>query len=149
MRQSYLVIILGLVMSMSLSGCILVPFIDSARQSGFRESDRQRLLQEQVVKFNRARMWGKPTQTLAFAEPESQATLRAFLNKHGRDERVVESEVESIEFSADAYAAVVNSRVRYYRVPYYVVEERHENQEWSFSLSDGWKIKDVAVETLG
>jgi len=94
-------------------------------------------------------MWGKQLQALSFAEPDSQATIRQFLVQHGKDERVVESEIESIEFSPDAYAAIVNSRVRYYRVPYYVVEERQENQEWSFSLSGGWKIKDVEVETRG
>ncbi|NBW39918.1 hypothetical protein EBR25_02835 [bacterium] len=149
MQRRTLFLILGLILSVSLTGCIFVPFIDSARQSGLLQSDRQRLLQEEVVRFNRVRMWGKQLQALSFAEPDSQATIRQFLVQHGKDERVVESEIESIEFSPDAYAAIVNSRVRYYRVPYYVVEERQENQEWSFSLSGGWKIKDVEVETRG
>ncbi|MCI5064746.1 hypothetical protein MRY87_03360, partial [bacterium] len=117
----------------SLPGCILVPFINSAKQSGLMREDRERLLQEEVTKFHRVRFWGKPMQALAFASREGRGEVEDFLRAHSKNEKVVESEVELIDYAEDAYEAIVSARVKYYRIPYYIVEERIEKQDWTFS----------------
>ncbi len=128
------------------SGCILVPFIDSYKSIGVQRGDRERLLQEELVQFNRARFWGEKSQALQFTKPESRKEIQKLLRSQ-KDERIVESEVEFIDFIDEGYEANVSTMVKYYRVPYYVVEDRIENQGWAFTHASGWKLQSIEVES--
>ncbi|MCB0328153.1 MAG: hypothetical protein KDD70_00780 [Bdellovibrionales bacterium] len=145
-KPPIVLVALLLLFLLTCNGCILVPFINSAKQSGLLRSDRERLLQEEVTKFHRVRFWGKSMQALGFASDEGRESVGDFLRAHSEGEKVVESAIDFVDFQEDAYRAEVAARIKYYRVPYYVVEERIENQNWAFSVASGWKITDVRVD---
>jgi hypothetical protein len=129
-----------------LQGCILVPFINSAKQSGLLQSDREGLLEKDVERFHRIRFWGKTMKALSYTNREHRDQVRDYLRAHSDDEKVVESEIEFIDFFEESYKAEVLVQVKYYRVPYYVVEERIEKQQWEFSVGSGWKVNDIEIE---
>lgn len=131
--------------SLSQSGCILVPFIDSFKESGVTRADRERLLQQTVSDFQRERFWGNGGGALSFAEGTSREELREIIRDSRRSEKIVESEIEFIDFDKDAYKAQVDVIVKYYVVPQYVVQERIENQQWRFSFTDGWRFHALEV----
>ena len=103
------------------------------------------LLSEEVKKFNAAVVWGNRTEAMTFVAGESQLKLSSQFKDHSDDERIVETKVDSVEWGEAARSATVLVKVRYFRVPVYVVNVRKEEQQWQFTMSDGWKIKDRVV----
>jgi hypothetical protein len=122
------------------NGCVLVPVIESVSQIGVTKSDREALLSRDMKKLNDAIYWGKPEEAAQLFSDETRATLIEGLRKKNKEERVVESKVDSVEFNEDSYAATVAVSIRYYTAPYYVVTERIEEQQWQFKLPSGWRI---------
>ena len=129
------------------TGCILVPFIESFKSAGVLESDRKQLLEEQIEYFNRARSWGKPTQTLAFVTKESRPQMRTLLSDKKNKERIVETTIDDLLFQDEARNAEVFARIKYFAIPYYVVEERVEKQQWIFSTVAGWKLAKLETDS--
>lgn len=143
-RRLFWVVCLALVCAVSFSGCVLAPAIDSFRRAGVMEDDRRALLPKRVQRFYEALYWGKPTEALSFVTDEGREQVRRAL-KQRKEERVVESELADVRFQNEAYEAHVEVVIRYYKVPYYVVEERREKQLWKFGLADGWKLATSAL----
>lgn len=137
------------VLFLVLQGCIFVPAIDSVSRLGVTRSDRERLLAEQIKKFQEVLFWGNPNEALRFARDDARDDVRRYLKQISQEERVVESKVKSIDFSGNSYAAEVEVGVKYYRVPYYLVNERFENQKWEFSTVGGWKIVAIGGSPQG
>jgi len=135
-------------LSLFLSGCVLVPWIDSYKKIGVSEGDRQRLLQERVLEFQRAVYWGRPEAALAFVDPEVRDDLWRVIRARGDREKIVDSKVEFVKFEENSYSAEVDVAVKYYRVPYYVVQERVERQQWNFTISDGWRYSAMELVEL-
>lgn len=143
-RHSLLLIFVPL---LSLSGCLLVPFIDAFKQTGATEGDRMALLAPQVKNFTDAVGWGNRTKAANMALEETRRDVMKQLKSVGEDEHIVESKVEDIEWQESATKATVSVRVKYYMAPYYVVKNRLEEQRWEFALGSGWKLRDrTAVE---
>lgn len=111
---------------------------------GVSESDRHRLLNEKVNDFNRVRTWGESLQIVAFATNDLRPKLERSLPVKGK-EKIVETEVITTDYEQESKKASVQARIKYFRVPYYVVEERIEKQSWEFNLSEGWKLSDLEV----
>jgi hypothetical protein len=130
----------------SLSGCILVPFIDAFKKTGATEGDRMALLAPEVQRFTEAIGWGKKTEALGFVLDESRKEISTQLKKIGSEERIVDSKVDEVEWANDAFDAHVAVKVQYFMVPYYVVKTRTEQQHWVFSLTSGWKLKERVIE---
>jgi hypothetical protein len=138
--------ILAMMAACSLSGCILVPFIDAFKKTGATEGDRMALLAPEVQRFTEAIGWGKKTEALGFVLDESRKEISTQLKKIGAEERVVDSKVDEVEWANDAFDAHVAVKVQYFMVPYYVVKTRTEQQHWVFSLTSGWKLKERIIE---
>lgn len=128
------------------AGCVLVPFVDSYQKSGMSRSSRQQLLARDVKQFHEALYWGKANLVLAFIDEEVRSDLGDELFKNSRKERIVSSEVDSYGLSPEGFDANVRIRVKYFRVPFYIVQERLEEQRWEFELGSGWQIHDREVK---
>lgn len=126
--------------ALALNGCFLAPAIDSFNKLGVTESDRQALLAERLKNFSDALYWGQPGEALAFVAAQSRAELEPELRRIQKQEKIVESKIEGVGFSESGYKAKVDVVVRYFRVPFYVVNERAETQNWEFGLSGGWQL---------
>ena len=133
-------LISALLLVLSLGGCFLAPAINSMREAGLTEADRRMKLAKDVREFSEALYWGDAGAALIYVVPEAQQTFREQIRKSKKAERIVESKVENVVFLDGSYEADVDLSVRYFEVPFYVVNERVERQAWKFSLSDGWKI---------
>ncbi|MBX7143721.1 MAG: hypothetical protein K1X79_04660 [Oligoflexia bacterium] len=121
-----------------LTGCFLAPAIDSFNKLGVTAGDREKLLAERIRVFNDAVSFGQPGDAEAFFVPEQRAGLEKEFRKQRKQEKVVDSRIESVGFSNESRTALVEVTVRYYKVPYYVVNERLEIQEWKFIGTSGW-----------
>ncbi|MBN8549079.1 MAG: hypothetical protein J0M12_07185 [Deltaproteobacteria bacterium] len=124
----------------SLSGCFLAPAIDSFNKLGVTESDRQALLEDRFRKFSDALYWGAPGEAITFVTPESRGDLEPEFRRIRKQEKIVDSRIESVGFSDNSFTATIEVLQKYYRVPYYVVNERTESQEWKFHINGGWLL---------
>ena len=133
--------------AIALQGCVLVPFVQAFKESGLTESDRMSLLPGQVKKFSGARIFGNNAQALALVLPESRTQVAEQFREErtglGRDEeRIVRSKIDDIEWLDEARVAKVVVAIDSYKMSYLVVNTSHEEQQWEFSGSDGWLLKE-------
>lgn len=138
-----LVVAALLAVCVSLSGCILVPFIDSFKESGVAESDRVRLFDKQIRQYNYALADGRSGRLLAFVEPESKESLRPQFRNLFKDQKIVDTRVDMVDFEEESYVANVDLEIRYFKVPQYVVQSRIEQQQWKFTLGSGWQLVSI------
>jgi hypothetical protein len=131
--------LIGLLLSSS--GCILAPAIDSISKVGIRAADRENLFQKEFQKFHEARYWSDPLTATAFCVEAERVNCGNNFRKSAKNERVIESNIDSVEFVDESYTAIVEVRVKAYEIPYYVVKERIEKQRWTFTLTNGWKLE--------
>lgn len=145
MRSLFVVRLIAALVSVgvasSLSGCILVPFIQAFKEVGATEGDRMTLLNQEVKKFNAAVVWGNQTEAVSFIAPESQLKLASQFKDSTEEERIVDSKVNNVVWSDSARGAVVEVKTKFYRVPVYVVNTRVEQQRWAWT-EGSWKLVD-------
>jgi hypothetical protein len=134
----FLLVCFGVVFSSS--GCLLAPAIESFNKLGVTEADRQALLAERFKKFSDALYWGEPGEAIAFVAPKSREALEPDFRSIRKSEKIVDSHVESVGFSDNAYKAKVDVMVKSYKIPFYVVNERNETQDWEFTIKSGWLL---------
>ena len=148
-RCRFLAIAVCLVLlAAGLQGCILAHIGDSVQRAGVTESGRRRLLQEAVKDFHNAIYWGKPNRAAAYVVPERRQEVARQLHTMRRKERIVETNVDFVSYGPDARSAEVDVMYKYYRVPMFVVNERLEREQWTFSMSTGWLLEERAVVDL-
>lgn len=135
----------SLTLMTSLSGCVLVPFIQAFKEVGATEGDRMALLNEEVKKFNAAVVWGNHTEAASYIAPESQLKLSAQFKDTTEEERIVDSKVTDVVWADSARDANVKVKTKFYRVPVYVVTTRIEEQHWVWS-GGAWKLVDRSVQ---
>jgi hypothetical protein len=135
---------LALGASTGLSGCVLVPFIQAFKEVGATEGDRMALLDKEIKGFNAAIVWGNHTEAAGYVAPESQLKLSSQFKDTSEEERIVDTKVTNVVWADGAREATVQVKIKFYRVPVYVVNTRTEEQRWAWSLGS-WKIVDRTV----
>jgi hypothetical protein len=119
--------------------------VNAFKQTGVAEGDRKALLAPEVKKFSDGISWGNKGVALDVVADESREAISKQLRGVGEEERVWECKVDDVIWTDDAYKAKVSVKVRYYKVPFYVVKTRIEEQRWEFSLAKGWKLVERSV----
>jgi len=132
-------------LSVAVSGCIVVPFIQAFRETGATPSDRRALLEPETKKFSDAMMLGKRMKALSVVLPESRDDIGRQIKELGEGERVVEAKIDDVQWDDESMKATVYMKIRYYKVPFYIVETRMDEQHWEFSMGDGWKLRNMSV----
>lgn len=130
----------SLLLLCTLSGCFLAPIIEGVSEMGATPSDREKLLAKDIKKFNEALYWGNPGRALAYTDDVARMTVSDQIKARRDTERIVESKVSNMEFEPSSYKANVEIQVKYYKIPYYLVTERTEVQDWEFFVGSGWKL---------
>lgn len=129
-----------LVLLCSLSACVaLAPVIETYRQLGVSSSDRAALLDQHVKTFHEAIYWGQAHTAMSFADESARVELREKIREAHRNVKLIDSKIDFVEFNDDINEAKVDIAIKYYKVPFYVVNERVEQQEWKFGAGSGWK----------
>ncbi len=128
----------------TLSGCVLVPFIQAFKEVGATEGDRMALLDNEIKGFNSAIVWGNHTEAASYVAPESQLTLSSQFKDTTEEERIVDTKVTNVVWGDGAREATVQVKTKFYRVPVYIVNTRIEEQKWTWSTGS-WKLVDRTV----
>jgi hypothetical protein len=131
--------------TVSFSGCVLVPFVQAFKEAGATEGDRMALLPDNVKKFNSAMVFGNRMEAMQYVASDSQTKIAAGIQSDPESERVVDSKVNNIIWADSAYEATVEIKVKYFKVPVYIVNTRVEEQRWVFNVGQGWKLADRTV----
>ncbi len=137
-------ICIALSVSTSLSGCVLVPFIQAFKEVGATEGDRMELLDKEIKGFNAAIVWGNSTEAASYVAPESQLKLSSQFKDTTEEERIVDTKVTNVVWGDGAREATVQVKTKFYRVPVYVVNTRTEEQRWIWNMGS-WKVVDRSV----
>lgn len=138
-------IIFVLLIAALLNGCILAPFIGAFKSAGATEGDRKELLPTEVQRFTESVSFGNRSTALSFVLPDNRKQISEQLKKMGEEEKIFESKVDDIEWSDGAWNATVVLKTKFFRVPFYIVKTRTEEQKWDFSFSGGWKLRERSV----
>ena len=139
-----------MVAALTLGGCVIIaPILDSFQKAGATESGRQGELQSSLKLFYQAQQWGRPEQTMLFVREDLRESMLEDFLRQNREERLVDTKIEYINWGSGSHDAKVDMLVKYYRAPYYIVTERRERQSWEFSFVDGWRLtaREVKSET--
>lgn len=137
--------IVSFALTLLLSGCIVIPFIQAFKETGATPADRMALLEPQAKKFSDAVVMGNKMSALKFVMPETRSEVAKQIKSKSDEERVVESKMDDVEWIDDATKATVTVKIKYYKIPYYIVESRIEQQHWEFSMSEGWQLRDMSI----
>lgn len=145
---------ISLLLALSLNGCI-VPIISGFRQMGLTANSREELLQNDLQVFHAGMQRNEMQTVLNYIGDDADAGLRDQvrdeLRSAKRKEKMVEAGIDFVDYSDESRRATVEMRIKYYKIPYYVIKERLETEEWAWHTSDGWKlasreVKDVAAD---
>lgn len=140
-------VLLALLLSLlSVNACVLLPVIEAVKKSGATESDRMALLSQDIKQFTDYLSWADKVGASQFVADEARAEIMKQYSDIGQSERIIESQLNDVRWEDSAHVAKVALRVKYFKVPFYVVNIRTENQEWVFAMSTGWKLKERKVE---
>lgn len=131
----------------TLSGCVLVPFIQAFKEVGATEGDRQALLIEELQKFTDGLQWGNKAQALSVVSDEAREEIASQLRAVGDSDKVVDTKVDEIQWGEESFSAKAFVKVRHYTIPFYVVKTRVEEQQWEFSTTAGWRLKSRVINS--
>lgn len=138
----YLIALFPLLCIPTLSGCLLVPFVEAASDAGVTASSRQAKLPEVVKKFEEAIYWGNSSDALAYIAPAKRQAMQRELTMAGRGSQIISSEIVSTSFDDAAKQATVVVATKRFTKEALVVTENFEEQLWVFGLNDGWRLHD-------
>jgi len=127
-----------------LQGCILSPSINSIQKAGLTESGRKDTLNDAVKEFQTALFWENFPKAQGYASELNGQDVMAQLKQKRNEGRLVDSKVENVTFTDDAYKAKVDVSVRVKDDATNIVNSKNEEQSWIFSVYDGWKIDSIA-----
>lgn len=133
----------GLALTLSTTGCIIAPMIQSWKEVGATKSHRMQLLSKTLDDFNKARYWESSSAAVRFAQEARVSDVQSSLGEAGKDQRLVDSKIRDINFSTDAFEADVEMERRVYRPSSLIVVTETEQQHWVFTLTEGWELFDL------
>jgi hypothetical protein len=104
-------------------------------------------LPEVIKLFNHNLYWGSLEQAAEYIVPENRSQFVRNAKSKRETEKLVDLEIGYIDFSDNNDSATVDIKVKYYRVPNYIIETRYDQQRWSFSrYSGGWLLENYQLD---
>lgn len=133
-----------------LSGCSVLTF-DGMERAMASSEKRVALLDKTVKYYHRSLYWGDARKASLFLIPDLRASFLQERAERSESEKFVDISVENVQYDEEKKKAVVQSRVKYFRIPSNIVQTRLEEEEWVFDRYDGgWRHNGVKeVEQFG
>lgn len=123
------------------SGCLFFPHLrEGIVDLGVTAEDRKRLLTPEITKFHQAVDANRLMMALSFVAEDHVDEIKQQLRRTGREERIMERNLEVIEFDDDAKVAEVEVLVRYYRLSQPIVKDRYEHERWEYDRFKNWRL---------
>ncbi|RMG41072.1 MAG: hypothetical protein D6719_09300 [Candidatus Dadabacteria bacterium] len=114
--------------------------VESISDIGATPASRKQKLTKDLKRFHNGLYWGQAGVVLGYVVDDKRDEFKRDMILSKKREKIVDHEIELVDFSDDARSAEVDVTVKYYEVPYYIVKSRLEREEWQFSMKEGWKI---------
>lgn len=128
----------GLFLLVFLTSCSSIVNVSSS------SSGRQENLNDIVQKFHKDLYWKAYNKLADNISANYREKYINMVSKSCKSERVIEIEVENIDFFEDSKKAHVLIKIKSFKEPRYMVEDRREKETWSFiSLDGGWLLESV------
>lgn len=140
MKLRQLVLLGALTLTMTASGCVFVPVIESVHQMGLTKGDRANLLTGEVKRFQDARYWGNFMNALSYVHDDAKEAVGRQLRRRPEGEKIVKSEIRSAELSPTGHDADVTVIIKRYDQSTLVVKDIEERQHWRFLTGKGWRL---------
>ncbi len=98
------------------------------------------MLPKTVSDFQDLLYWNKFQLASGMIKEDVRSKQIKELVKQYKGYRLVETKTDYLDFDEDGSRATVTITTKRFKVPFYVVEDYTEDQQWEFSISDGWKF---------
>lgn len=135
-----------ILLTISVTACQLaVPFIQGFKDVGLTEADRVQLFSKRITNFHHSLSDGNRTRLLAYAADDYKTGFRDVIRNMGRNEKVVNANVDLVDFKEASKVAEVDVLVKYFRQTDFIVKERLVRQSWSFETGADWYLTDYKV----
>jgi hypothetical protein len=128
------------IVSLCCQSCILIPVVDGVKKIGLTKNDREAMLPKTVSDFQDLLYWNKFQLASGMIKEDVRSKQIKELVKQYKGYRLVETKTDYLDFDEDGSRATVTITTKRFKVPFYVVEDYTEDQQWEFSISDGWKF---------
>ena len=131
------------------NGCAVVGVgIQTVKDGGFTEPDRQQLLAKSIKEFHEVLFFGRVDVAMKHVDENLAITLAPRLVKQFRKEKMVEHAVDDTQFSPSSFEAEVKLTVKVFRNTDFLVKEREITEKWKFTIGGQWTMFNY-VETEG
>ncbi len=125
------------------SGCSTLSSLDHITMG---KSSREAELQLAVDHFCKAYYWGSTGELAQYVEDGAWRDFATKFNQHRKGERLVDLQVENVDFDDNSRSAQVDIKVRYFKEPTYLVQQRVDKQTWNFHrLDGGWRFHKLDI----
>ena len=113
-------------------------------------TSRKGQLGQRLDVFSKAVYWGSAPEIAAMVTPETRQETMFEMKKKRRTQRLVDFDLQDVEYNDDATSATVEYAIRYYEQPTYYVRTRVERQQWVYHrLGGGWLYRDAEIISDG
>ena len=139
-------ILAGVILSFSFFGCagLGASSFDHVLASGQK---KQAMLAKRVDQFHKAIYWKSNAEAAAMVAPEARASFENELMRPLRKAKIVEIEIDEIDFADDPEVVDVSVEIQYFEVPTYIVKTKIGYEKWRFErFAGGWLLHDVKTE---
>lgn len=134
-KKRWIIFVLCTLMQVPI-GCGSIYNLDDAVANAER---RRELLSKSLTAFNSDVQWGDFRAASQLVAPQAKQEFENLARQRKQKEKGVDFEVENISENNNGFQAEVDVRMRYFRIPHYVVESRVERQYWEFErFQGGW-----------
>lgn len=103
--------------------------------------NKAKMLSETLTNFTRALYWGSIDEAAAFVKPSYRRDFVVEERARKKKERIVEIEPDDVLYDVGSDKAIVTISVKYYKVPFYLVNTKTEQQIWKYyRFQGGWLL---------
>lgn len=130
-----------LVLALSLAGVTLIlaacSSLSTVNHFVALNSQKKALLDERLNKFTKSLYWGAFGEMALYVDPETRSEIFREIKKRRKAEKLVELEIENVEYDEGVGTAYVDFQIRYYKKPANIIKLRKERQVWKYHRFDG------------
>jgi hypothetical protein len=103
-----------------------------------------------MADFHHHLIWGRYPEAAGYLPEGQRGHFVGAYEEIGDDVRFIEYEVGTIDLDAEAKQAIVMVTIRWYEIPYYVVEETRVRETWQYDEETEywWLIERADPEAL-
>ena len=132
--------------SFFMSGCLIVGPLQELSDVFASDRDKIVMFTDTVNAYRRAIHGRKIHNASAYVSDDALSDFMALHSNKRKKEKLVDYEIQDVQFADGNSEATVEVEVRYYKVPHFMIKTRVERERWEYHrLTGGWRLEAVNV----